>query len=210
MNDVMQAITMDPQGREIFEKFVKNTSVAYQNHFDFICKFVQVASAQGQEQLRLIRKFHMKRNKNSLFYCASTEINYGSLNQMNWGPVFQEMQQKSQASIIMLANELLPKFLNSKLGYNLIYKVRQRELQGQQGPLRTVAAGLDKNAESFWLDMFKVVSETVSIGMVISDMTVPGIPLVYINEGFRNVTGYGKEKIGCSCRFLQVNCLQKF
>jgi hypothetical protein len=34
-------------------------------------------------------------------------------------------------------------------------------------------------------------------------MTVPGIPLVHINEGFRNVTGYGKEKIGCSCRFLQ-------
>eukprot|EP01039_Chlorochromonas_danica_P005281 gene5280-5816_t len=202
-NDVMQAISLDPLGREYFEKFVKTTSLAYQNHFEFVCKFIQVASAQGQDQIHLIRKFHMKRNKNCMFYCAQTEINYGTLNQMNWGPVFQEMQQKSQASVLMLANDLLPKFLNSKLGFALINKVRQRELQGQQGPLRTAAGGLDKNAESFWLDMFKVLSETVKIGMVISDMTVPGIPLVYINEGFRAVTGYGKEKIGCSCRFLQ-------
>ena len=58
-------------------------------------------------------------------------------------------------------------------------------------------------SETYWRDMVHVMSETLSIGMVYSDMTVPGIPLCYINEGFRNVTGYGKEKIGCNARFLQ-------
>ena len=46
--------------------------------------------------------------------------------------------------------------------------------------------------------------------MVISDMTIPGIPLVHINEGFKTVTGYGKEKIGTSCRFLQGPDTEKY
>lgn len=163
------------------------------------------SSFQGQEQLKLIRQFHKKKYYNSLFFCTSTEIVYGTLNSMNWGPVFQEMTQKQQVSIAILATEVLPKFLNSKLGQTLVLRVRQREMMGQQGALRTVAAGLDKNSETYWFDMFRVMSETISIGVVISDMTIPGIPLIYINEGFRTVTGYGKEKISCGCRFLQVH-----
>jgi PAS domain S-box-containing protein len=145
----------------------------------------------------------MKRNYNYTFYVTSTEINYGTLNQMNWGPVFQEMGQRAQVSTMILANDLLPRFMNSKFSHALIIKIRQREMMGQQGPLRTVAAGLDKNSENYWMDMFRVMSETISIGVVISDMTIPGIPLIHVNEGFRAVTGYGKEKISCNCRFLQ-------
>lgn len=37
--------------------------------------------------------------------------------------------------------------------------------------------------------MFKEMSETVSVGMVVADMNVPGCPLAYINEGFKTVTG---------------------
>ena len=44
--DVMQALTLDPAGKEVFEKFVKTTSLMYQTHYDFCCKFAQVASAQ--------------------------------------------------------------------------------------------------------------------------------------------------------------------
>lgn len=33
------------------------------------------------------------------------------------------------------------------------------------------------------------MSESVSVGMVVADMNVPGCPLAYINEGFKNVTG---------------------
>jgi hypothetical protein len=85
----------------------------------------------------------------------------------------------------------------------MITKLRQREMAGEQLPCRTAAFGLTLT-ESYWLDMFRNMSETLSIGLVISDMTIPGVPLVHINEGFKAVTGYGKEKIGTSCRFLQV------
>ena len=46
-------------------------------------------------------------------------------------------------------------------------------------------------------------AHTRTIGMVMADMTIPGCSLIYINEGFKAVTGYGKEKIGCNARFLQ-------
>jgi hypothetical protein len=128
-------------------------------------------------------KYHCKKNHNAIFYCTSTEINYGTLKTMNWGPVFQEMTNKSQLSMHLLAIEVLPKFLNSKLGSGLILKIRAREIAGQTGPLFTVAKGLDKTSEMYWLDMFRIMSESVNIGMVISDMTVPGCPLIYINEG---------------------------
>jgi len=201
--EIMQALTLDPLGREVFEKFVGSYAKLYQVHFDFACKFAQIASAQGQEQVKLIRKFHSKRSYNSMYYCTATEIDYGNLSTLNWGPVFQEMSQRQQVAVGILAADLLPKFMNSKFSFNLIQRIRQKELTGQQSSLRTVAAGFDKNSETFYMDMFRTLSEAMSIGMVISDMTIPGIPLLYINEGFRNVTGYGKEKIGTSCRFLQ-------
>ena len=75
---------------------------------------------------------------------------------------------------------------------------------GKQGsPISTVGKGVDLSREGAWLHLFTVLSEQMSIGVVVSDMTVPGIPLAYINEGFKTETGYGKEKIGTSCRFLQ-------
>lgn len=44
--DIMQAITLDPVGKEVFEKFVKTTCLMYQTHWDFVTKFAQIASAQ--------------------------------------------------------------------------------------------------------------------------------------------------------------------
>ena len=40
--------------------------------------------------------------------------------------------------------------------------------------------------------------------MVITDMSVPGCPIVHLNKGFTNMTGYGNEKLGTNCKFLQV------
>lgn len=58
------AMSKDPLGREHMEAFCRNTSVLYQMHWEFVCKFVQIATAPpGQEQVRLIRKFHMKMAK---------------------------------------------------------------------------------------------------------------------------------------------------
>jgi hypothetical protein len=43
--DVMQALVVDPLGKEVFGKFCHTTSSLYQNHFDFLCKFAQIANA---------------------------------------------------------------------------------------------------------------------------------------------------------------------
>ena len=41
------------------------------------------------------------------------------------------------------------------------------------------------------------------VGLVVSDMRVPGIPLCSINEGFETATGYGQDMVGQKCSFLQ-------
>lgn len=46
------------------------------------------------------------------------------------------------------------------------------------------------------MDMLKVMSETLRIGLVVSDMFVPGCPLAYLNEGFAAQTGMSDQNRG--------------
>jgi len=42
------------------------------------------------------------------------------------------------------------------------------------------------------------------VGITIGDATAPDEPLIYVNDSFEELTGYGKEEaIGVNCRFLQ-------
>lgn len=52
----------------------------------------------------------------------------------------------------------------------------------------------DPDSPSYWMDMLKTMSETLRIGMVVSDMFVPGCPLAYLNEGFTVQTGTSERK----------------
>ena len=69
--------------------------------------------------------------------------------------------------------------MNSKLGFALINILRVREEDGltvlnstngpnrpnaPKGPLRTVAFNIRRNTETFWFEMYKVLSESVPIG----------------------------------------------
>jgi hypothetical protein len=140
---------------------------------------VKGASAQGQEQIRLIRKFHRKMAKNSLFYCTTTEIVVGQLNQTNWGPIFQEMGQKHQVSALLLAQDLLPRFLNSKLGYACVLKLRAAEVSGTLG-----WAGLHGRWRDGTLD---------ARGMVV--LGVGGIHAAWLGRIARARTGHRQEKV---------------
>jgi hypothetical protein len=82
-------------------------------------------------------------------------------------------------------------------GRGYVAGVRERPI----GPL---------TADSFYLDMFKTMCDSVNIGMVISDMSVPGCPLVHLNKAFSDLTGYDKDKIGTNCKFLQTECTQRY
>jgi len=191
-------------GRDAVANFAEaNLGIIAQFHLKFFDMATQIRLAQGAQQMKKMRSLHMKKQKNAIFYCTTTEIDYGALNTLNWGPIFEKMCQWQEQTTMFLANDTFQRFLEHSSSTEYISKLRVRELAGEQLPVKTAAYGVNPQSESFWLDMFKNVAETISIGVVISDMTIPGIPLTYINEGFHTVTGYGKEKIGTSCRFLQ-------
>ena len=114
-----------------------------------------------------------------MYLCTTTEINYGHLNDQKWEDIIAELTERNKIAIKFLAREVLPRFLNSKLGFALINILHMREEDGlagidrngepaeshiPKGPLRTVAFNLSKKSDSFWFDMFKVLSESVPIG----------------------------------------------
>jgi PAS domain S-box-containing protein len=172
-------------------------------HLRFVMKANKIRTAPQDQQLRKILLLHSKYDKNELFYCTTNRIQDKTMRGVNWGPIFEQLVLWQEQSTFMFAQEAFPKFLEHPSSQEMILLLRRRESGGENLPIKTVAKGLNPVAETFWLDMFRAMSESVTIGCVISDMTVPGIPLVHINEGFKAVTGYGKEKIGTSCRFLQ-------
>jgi PAS domain S-box-containing protein len=52
--------------------------------------------------------------------------------------------------------------------------------------------------------MARRVFDAISNGVTISDATLPGAPLIYVNPALERRTGYcGEEVIGLSCKFLQ-------
>ncbi|MEJ7912715.1 MAG: PAS domain-containing protein [Chitinophagaceae bacterium] len=53
-------------------------------------------------------------------------------------------------------------------------------------------------------DLFYKVMENAREGITISDATQPDNPLIYVNKGFINMTGYTfEESVGKNCRYLQ-------
>lgn len=58
--------------------------------------------------------------------------------------------------------------------------------------------------EIFWLLLKERALESTAEGVVISDCTQEGMPIIYVNKAFTAVTGYEyDEVIGRNCRFLQ-------
>ena len=54
------------------------------------------------------------------------------------------------------------------------------------------------------IELRNVAIANVTSGVTIADARQPDLPLIYVNQGFQNVTGYSaREAVGRSCRFLQ-------
>jgi diguanylate cyclase (GGDEF)-like protein/PAS domain S-box-containing protein len=52
--------------------------------------------------------------------------------------------------------------------------------------------------------MARRIFDAISNGVTISDATLPGAPLIYVNPAFERMTGYCREEVvGLSCKFLQ-------
>jgi PAS domain S-box-containing protein len=67
-----------------------------------------------------------------------------------------------------------------------------------------VEALLRVRRQSLELALFRRAMDEATIGISITDPSLPDNPLVYVNEGFCRVTGYDREDVlGRNCRLLQ-------
>ena len=83
---------MDPMCNQFMLTFAEgNCSPLVICHLNFFKNCMEIRMAQGAQQIKKIRAKHMRKNYNEMFYCSMTEIDYGNLNTMNWGPVFEQV-----------------------------------------------------------------------------------------------------------------------
>eukprot|EP01041_Mallomonas_annulata_P008352 gene8352-17208_t len=211
-------LLQDEKSRKIFILYAKyNCNDVINTHLEFIDKALSILQKNGDERLRLLKQLHSVHGSNIMYNCTTTEIPLGHIQATDWRVVYDNLCSAMHKSAVLLARDAFTMLLESPCAVELIMGLVEREVNGEEISLKTVLYGLNlmsSTSETIWLDMFRAMSESVSssngnggsssmIGMVVTDMTVPGLPLVHINEGFRAVTGYGKEKIGSNCRFLQ-------
>ena len=117
---------------------------------------------------------------------------------------------EEQQPIALIAANSFSTFLRSKACAQLISK-----LGGHRSPTIIPAivirrrdllwAGYDVPPDcKEWLHSLCSAAENHETGFVVSDISIPGNPLIFVNKAFSKMTGYEKqEAMGRNCRFLQ-------
>ena len=52
-------------------------------------------------------------------------------------------------------------------------------------------------------DLLGQAIECANVGITIADAQKPDLPIIFVNNTFKKITGYGNEMLGLNCRFLQ-------
>jgi len=119
--------------------------------------------------------------------------------------VVQEVQEEAQKAGDALGSDSFPRFLQSPLVERVLDAVVG---DGSKSALTRPELLWKKyrvppdTAE--WLYAFVGAAETFPACIVISDMSIPGNPMFFVNQEFSRITGYSKEEAqGRNCRFLQ-------
>ena len=145
----------------------------------FLCStimlhFFNISTSQISEKKIIFSNYDSKRNKDVIAFCTSLYDKTKDFN--NWNEIFEEFKMKNEISLTFLSTKLLPRFLNSKIGFALINVLRIRELDTfgnlPKSPLithndcqlRTAAYGLSEKSDDFWFQLFKVLSHQVPFG----------------------------------------------
>jgi len=117
----------------------------------------------------------------------------------------QELAAQAGAALTAVASTSFPKFVQSKACLPLVESL----VGAAAGDLRSASKLLWDEYEvppdvAGWVHSFVQVAETYPACIVLSDMSVPGNPMFFVNREFARVTGYAKpEAQGRNCRFLQ-------
>ena len=105
-------------------------------------------------------------------------------------------------------NKSLTTRLRSKYGEAVPCELNLRPLAlGQTGLLLFTFKDISERLQALHdIELRNVAIANVTSGVTIADARQPDLPLIYVNQGFQDVTGYsGREAVGRSCRFLQGN-----
>ena len=116
---------------------------------------------------------------------------------------------EAQPTISIIATNSFAKFVRSTACAQVIGKLRGRRPSTPAPIMQCRRDLLWANYDvppdcAEWLHGMCSAAETHAIGFVVSDMSIPGNPLVFVNSSFCGMTGYEKhETMGQNCRFLQ-------
>eukprot|EP01040_Poterioochromonas_malhamensis_P020566 gene20566-24583_t len=115
----------------------------------------------------------------------------------------QKIRDEAETTLKMLAFDAFPRFIKSKYCQQVMGALQQGGNSQMEGMLQQLGNKVPQDADD-WLNIFVATAESLPACIVISDMTIPGAPMVYVNQEFCRTTGYGREEaVGRNCRFLQ-------
>ena len=138
------------------------------------------------------------------------------------GAAMDALLDKVSFATSTLCADAFPRFVASPMGVRVIKKLlgHQRLADGQ--PLNLVStdgagnAAADEITELIWagyavppdvagwVHSLVTVAETFTACIAVSDMSMSGNPMFFVNREFCRTTGYSKEEVhGRNCRFLQ-------
>jgi PAS domain S-box-containing protein len=114
-----------------------------------------------------------------------------------------KLKEESERTLNLMAFDAFPRFVKSKQG-EVVMKVISGQGNNEAASLMANTGNNAPKDADDWLNMFVATAESFPACIVISDMTIPGAPMVFVNKEFCNTTGYDREEaVGRNCRFLQ-------
>jgi len=114
-----------------------------------------------------------------------------------------KVREEAETTLKMLSFDAFPRFLKTPAAQQVVQIIKSQGNNQIEGMLNTVASKTPQDADD-WLNSFVSIAESFPACIVISDMTIPGAPMVFVNSEFCRTTLYAKEEAtGRNCRFLQ-------
>ena len=118
----------------------------------------------------------------------------------------QKIRDEAESTLKMLAFDAFPRFVKSSYCKQAMDAMKAQGGAGGsqiEGMLQQIDSKSPQDADD-WLNTFVATAESFPACIVISDMTIPGAPMVFVNSEFCRTTGYAREEaVGRNCRFLQ-------
>jgi PAS domain S-box-containing protein len=139
---------------------------------------------------------------------AATQDLWDSVNQAEAAvdpqTALARIRAEAEVTLKMLAFDAFPRFVRSPMCQQVLQAIKQAGGNSNvESMLNSVDSKVPQDADD-WLNIFVATAESFPACIVISDMTIPGAPMVFVNQEFCRTTGYAKEEaVGRNCRFLQ-------